>query len=491
MTSQTYDLANSRKLQNYPAYPEPTAQKRLSFPLLDNFLDSLSTPRNNSIRKANSRKASLMPDGPFADYRYDNEPQYETANSRTVSIYSTNPNNPYLNRLNQPDNNGLQSNYIVDGFEDPFANSPIDAWAKIKDHNLMVNGLPTLDQVLCQKTRPPLSQLNLFTYLRNVHRAEENLNFWLEVEAHEKLWRAYTASQRRKQEKERMLKSKKINKRMSELLGPGFGTPEAGDSDVNTNRYSGGDEQWRSPPSPGLETHELNRLSSAFVFEDDQFLYDRRISGTANLLYLDPESNYSSRIIHTSDVSQKPAGSLTLEDIEENAERIYRRYCSPYEAERRIFLPEDHRLALHELVDVHHLADPVIFESAKSYVYDILNIHYYPRFVEAAGATNVCRTTSRIAFGLGVFFLTGGFALEFCFVFLNYWSRATRLWGLLPIWVGWLGLFTNITEFLCFLAAFGVRYVFLFFPSYSSIYFIFIVFLRKKRMDSVLGLYKS
>ncbi|RUP00768.1 hypothetical protein BC936DRAFT_140706 [Jimgerdemannia flammicorona] len=470
------DIPNSRKLQNFPAYPEPTAQKRLSFPLLDNFLDNLPSLRNNSIRKANSRKASLMPDSPFAPYQYDddNPPlQQRTANSRTVSMYSlppsNNPNNPYYNRINRdstPITNGLDSNYTVDGFQDPFAIAPVDAWARIKDHNLSVNGLPTLDQVLKRKTRPPLGQFNFFAYLRNVHKAEENLNFWFEVDTHEKLWRAYTASQRRKLEKESRTKQQRISKRMSELLGPGFGTanpkPSDPDANPNANRCSVTSEdeqfeQWRPPQSPGHEEHELDELSSAFMFEDEQFVYERRLSGTANLIHRDPDAlSYSSRIIPGSDISHKPGGALTLEDLEANANRIYQRYCSPYEAERQIYLPEDHRLALYELLEVHHLADPIIFESSKGYVYDILNIHFYPRFIEAAGATNLTRTSCLVALVLGVVFLTGGFALEFCFIFLNYWSRVTRLWGLLPIWFGWLGLFTNVTEFLCLLTAFGI-----------------------------------
>ncbi|SAL98488.1 hypothetical protein [Absidia glauca] len=59
----------------------------------------------------------------------------------------------------------------------------------MNDHNL-----PTLQQILERKTQPPLCLYNYYVVMRDRLYMEEVLDFYLDVQHHEQLWRRYTRS---------------------------------------------------------------------------------------------------------------------------------------------------------------------------------------------------------------------------------------------------------------------------------------------------------
>ncbi|KAI9487935.1 hypothetical protein BDB00DRAFT_885040 [Zychaea mexicana] len=59
------------------------------------------------------------------------------------------------------------------------------------------NDLPTLEQVLTRKTQPPVCLYNLYIIMRDRLHMEEVLDFYLDVQHHELLWRRYVKTMRR------------------------------------------------------------------------------------------------------------------------------------------------------------------------------------------------------------------------------------------------------------------------------------------------------
>ncbi|KAL1916298.1 uncharacterized protein VTP21DRAFT_5915 [Calcarisporiella thermophila] len=267
-----------------------------------------------------------------------------------------------------------------------------DSWAN-KELEFTTHGLPTLEQVLACKTYAPLSQQDLYNFLRRRQHAEENLDFWMDIEAHEQLWRRY----------QRELRTKSKEKEY----------PNSSESSAEAMKL------YHNPRDPDIT---LN------------------LEGGNEL---------------TIDIPSEP---LSIEDLRISALRIYERFCSPYDPYKRTLLPEDHRLALQELVEVQRCAEPSVFTPAKHCVYDVLNRHFYPQFLNHVCFTNITLTLARtVLFPMAVLFLTGGFAMELCFVFLDYGGRLTRLWGILPIFTGWMCLLSSIFEFLPLVVLFRSR----------------------------------
>ncbi len=122
-------------------------------------------------------------------------------------------------------------------------------------------------------------------------------------------------------------------------------------------------------------------------------------------------------------------------------------------------LPEESRITMQDLIERQGRFNPVVFSSAKSYVFHIMNVIYFPKFIQSTVDTNLTHLNAIMALPLGILFLTIGFALELFYIFMDEENRLLRLWGFLPIWLGWILLQTAATRFLPPLILFGVRYM--------------------------------
>ncbi|KAG0353260.1 Bud site selection protein, Revert to axial protein 1 [Podila minutissima] len=58
--------------------------------------------------------------------------------------------------------------------------------------------LPNLWQVLNRKTLPPVCLFNFYLYMRDFEKSSEEVDFWLDVTAHEVLWRLYVRATKRR-----------------------------------------------------------------------------------------------------------------------------------------------------------------------------------------------------------------------------------------------------------------------------------------------------
>ncbi|KAG1301447.1 hypothetical protein G6F64_011794 [Rhizopus arrhizus] len=307
-----------------------------------------------------------------------------------TDLHSTNPYLSGMPMIQKPSRSthGSMKTY---GFRDPFASAPMEAWQEIKDYNLRVNGLPVLDQMMRLHTYSPLTQSHFAAFLRR-RRVEQNLSFLMELETHEKLWRAYLQSidRHNRQRLSRFLESaaekEKKEKKGEEVMGSYRETPDTEDLLQSPLAH---------PTAPPFSTP---------------------LGGSDR--------------------------SLSREDLVQNAHRIYQTYCAPQEVQQRIHLPEDYLAVLR---DLQGRPEPIVFESAKTHVFEILNVFYYPLFVDEVLNENISLGTSRLSLVFGVLLLTLAYSLELSLVFLD--SSSSRWFALIPFFFGWSALLTSVTKF--------------------------------------------
>ncbi|SAL99808.1 hypothetical protein [Absidia glauca] len=394
------------------------------------YSDHNAPSRQWSIRQANSRLYSRGLESAL-ESDLTLQQMEEKSNSPVIPLNhldgnkhsDRHSNNPYksfmgLDQLQQQDQTQQQQqqNRQSAGFfgQDPFAVAPMEAWQEMKDYNLQVNGIPTLDQLLRLPTSNPITQSQFSSFLKR-RGAQQNLNFLLELETHQRLWQAYLNSVERQQRPEIQ-----TNRASKDLL------QESTAATLLAN-------QW-SPTTGYFETSDTLDL-----------LHSNHQSSQTHLPF--SSLTYASRTLQGDK-------SLSRHDVVQNAVRIYRTFCSKYDAAQLIHLPDDHRDALESLVETHQRPEPVIFDAARSHVFDVLNMFYYPQFVDAALYTNLTPLSSRLFLVAGLVLLVFGMALEFALIFLNNGTTATRWWAFIPFLVCWSGLLTGITHFNGWLAWF-------------------------------------
>lgn len=409
--------------ETQPSHPS-LLQQHSNYNIAD---DNPSFQRQWSIRQANSRlhafglqtalendlNRKVLDEGEKHVHHGVAIPLTELNNASTDSQLNT-TTNPYLSgvsMIQQPSRSPAHRSlrHKTYGFQDPFAVAPMEAWQEIKDYNLRVNGLPTLDQMMRLHTYSPLTQSNFAAFLKR-RKVHQNLNFLMELETHDKLWRAYLQSidRQNRQRLSRFLESaaEKEQQRGGFAMSPTVGSyAETPDTD---------DLLTPLPPQP-----------------------------------LTPKS-------FTNDAyASRGNKSLNRHDLVQNATRIYRTYCSPImDAAQPIHLPDDHRRALEDLIENNQRPEPIVFDSARSHVFEILNVFYYPLFVDDVLNKNVCVGTSRLLLALGMVILTLAFSLELSFIFLDTSSRWIPL---IPFFIGWSMVISSITEFAWWYGIFSTR----------------------------------
>ncbi|CAG8502739.1 2800_t:CDS:2 [Ambispora gerdemannii] len=164
-------------------------------------------------------------------------------------------------------------------------------------------------------------------------------------------------------------------------------------------------------------------------------------------------NNISSNITTDEDASVGQPGyrrQINEDDLNKSAKQIYRKY-----AQLNIF-PEEHRITMQDLILRQGRHNPVVFASSKAYVYHIMNVIYFPKFVESTIDINLTQIHAIIALPLGMVCLTFGIALELYYIFMAWENRMIRIWGFFPLWLGWVLLQTAVTRFFPPLILFGV-----------------------------------
>ncbi|ORX95750.1 G-protein signaling regulator [Basidiobolus meristosporus CBS 931.73] len=304
------------------------------------------------------------------------------------------------------------------------------------DEKLIINDpqLPTLDQVLSRKTTPPVCLYNYYLFLRDTHRSVENLDFWLDVVAHENLCKLYC-------------KELLHNLNETQSHGSSLSPPETyGTSNSCKLSLQEVSNELRYSAISGTSTER--RSSSNAKSEDLPDQASSSIGTNPNAPYAKPRAA-SSLPLHQTQTKVK------REDLRQSAEKIYYKYIVSG-AEKELILPEMIKYRISHMIEVDQRDDPEVFLEAKLFVFDYMAQDSFPRFIRARAYSNLVALHAMFRLVLGLFILFIGFTVEFTLIFLDYQPRLTRLWGFIPIWVGTLNIYVHQKRFSPLLTILGI-----------------------------------
>ncbi|KAI6129335.1 hypothetical protein EDD16DRAFT_1214680 [Pisolithus croceorrhizus] len=328
-------------------------------------------------------------------------------------------------------------------------------WLNSRKHRL-----PSFTEVLSRRTRPPVDLFMFYLFLQR-EGAEDILDFWLDVQQHENLCRAYFKDVRKSG---RTIKDdwpqyweyarrrgsiygtvvglqpgapKRSTTSTADLLSDQEKQPLAAASDEKH-----GGERSTSPPSrtPGLEKE---RIASASPPTAD---YDPPRSTTPFSLSGRTPTFFMRRASRAPTIIPRSA-AITRMDLIASAERIFYRYLCP---PNTVNSPENHEIYLPPALRIHSfplnstqepktqnelnlLAQiPDMFHAQKEYCFRAMEQDAFPRFLRAKAFGNLTPLSALVRLVIGLIILWIGLAVGFSLIFLDVQPKSKRFFLFLP-----------------------------------------------------------
>lgn len=301
------------------------------------------------------------------------------------------------------------------------------------------NRLPTLAEVLARRTLPPVDLYCFYLFMQR-EGSEDALDFWLDVQQHENLCRAYFKDLRRsgRDVQEDWPGYYQEARARGSIYSPVTGIRAAEVATAHDDKTQeqaesmlGGygrasDGEWHLPAPgqprfPGDPDFESRRPSMSDRAERKTTLFKR--------------GSFAPTVLPRTT-------AITRMDLVASAERIYARYLLPG-SEKEIYLPPPLRItsfplsssSAPDLEDEQQQAAlarvPDMFHAQKEYVFRTMEADVFPRFLRAKAFGNLTPISALIRLTLGLLALWAGLATGFSFVFLDVYRRK-RLWVILP-----------------------------------------------------------
>ncbi|PWN52283.1 regulator of G protein signaling superfamily [Violaceomyces palustris] len=309
--------------------------------------------------------------------------------------------------------------------------------------------LPTLAEVLARRTSPPVDLYCYYLFLQR-EGSEDSLDFWLDVQQHENLCRAYFKDLRKsgKSVKEDWPLYYKEARERGSIYNKVNGINDEGDrffSNRNTESNVGHRPQGADSPGFSSDSHAHEQIGMDASAIPERPSGGPRFPGDPD--YLAAQSRQERKTLLAKRASVAPtvisrSAAITRTDLIASAERIYARYLLPG-SEKEIYLPgplrinsfpissntlphpqdEEQQLALAKVPDMFH--------SQKEYVFRTMEADVFPRFLRAKAFGNLTPISALVRLSLGLLALWAALATGFSFIFLDV-QRMTRLWVILP-----------------------------------------------------------
>ncbi|KAI8099786.1 uncharacterized protein BX664DRAFT_322115 [Halteromyces radiatus] len=243
------------------------------------------------------------------------------------------------------------------------------------------NNLPTLQQVLTRKTLPPICLYNYYIVMRDRLHMEEVLDFYLDVQHHEQLWRRYVRSM-----------------------------------------------------------HKTGMLSEDDLVEG--FHSPRVLSRISHLSNETPKQQEENESMRPETIESKLPNR---QDVSDSAQHILLRYLVPSASKELTQLPLGLKNATRAMLEQEKRDDPAVFAEAKDYLFELMQRQAYPKFlrIKVWGNVTLWQQLGRLI--LGLVSLLAGFATGFSLIFLGYSPWGVRWWILLPFWIGILNVLVFLT----------------------------------------------
>ncbi|ORY24862.1 putative Bud site selection-related protein [Naematelia encephala] len=303
---------------------------------------------------------------------------------------------------------------------------------------LKLNRLPTLQEVLDRRTRPPLDLFCFYIFLQR-ESAEDALDFWLDVQQHENMCKAYFKDLKRSG---RTIQEDWPEYAAYARTNGSHYAPLLDLSDMTTPASPR--EQEPTSPNPNVDLDQGTMSSpimrerrdteshgprTAFSPEGGRPPRDRPSTGLGTITGRGRRS-MAPTVIARDRAIEKAA-------LVEGAERIFLRYLLPG-AEREIYLPPSLRVTNFPISSPNDASPliPDLFHPQKVYIFKALEQDAFPRFLRAKAFGNLTPLGSFARLIAGLLCLWGGFVLAFSLIFLDWKPKRTRLWVILPFIFG-------------------------------------------------------
>ncbi|KAJ3572728.1 hypothetical protein NP233_g2883 [Leucocoprinus birnbaumii] len=348
-----------------------------------------------------------------------------------------------------------------------------DEWANSRRHRL-----PTFTEVLSRRTRPPVDLFMFYLFLQR-EGAEDILDFWLDVQQHENLCRAYFKDVRKSGRtiKEDWPQYWDYARRRGSIYGTVVGlNTDAKRSTASTGAGEMLSEQDRRNLSASTDDHQQptgrrstsprpQRSAAASPEENPPrsttpFSLTRR---TPTLFNLRRASRAPTIIPRSS--------AITRLDLVASAERIFYRYLSPVgnqidsQENHEIYLPPALRIHTFPLNSQHEpktqtelnmMAQiPDMFHAQKEYCFRAMEQDAFPRFLRSKAFGNLTPISALVRLILGLVILWIGLAAGFALIFLDVHPKSKRFFLFLPFTFAVLFLVSHQYELDPILVFFG------------------------------------
>lgn len=350
--------------------------------------------------------------------------------------------------------------------------------------------LPTLAEVLARRTLPPVDLYCYYLFLQR-EGSEDSLDFWLDVQQHENLCRAYFKDLRRsgkplRQEwpdywRQARTRGSIYNRVNGIDEDESEGTTSEGrhmrtDSDAEALATTAEGQLTRSGHPTTSAEHSGQYDEAREVLTDEQYTDTRH---TATQQPTDSSHQYPSSSDPTTTTGEDRSGprfpgdpdypltdagesqnarrrtllakraslaptviarssAITKTDLVASAERIYARYLLPG-SEKEIYLPPQLRIVSFPIGTDRPLDEgdpeqmralarvPDMFHPQKEYVFRTMEADVFPRFLRAKAFGNLTPISALVRLSLGLLALWAALATGFSFIFLDV-GRVKRCW---------------------------------------------------------------
>ncbi|KAI9303742.1 hypothetical protein BJ944DRAFT_203882 [Cunninghamella echinulata] len=285
----------------------------------------------------------------------------------------------------------------------------------------LLEQLPTLDEVLQRKSRPPVCLYNYYIILRDRLHMEYLLDFWLDVQQAEVLYRRYMKQQQ-----------KKLNKKTLSSTTINTTTNNNNNNNNNNNTTANMTDQPEILTQLLLLQSSSPSLFSTTTAINHNHNHNNNHNKRSTMNTMSSTANNSN-----SSQSSLPQHQPSEIDLIDTIERIYLHYIVPHAEKELIQLPTNIRDQIiksftQQQQNGSGIENPIIFQHAKRYV-QILLEYSFTLFIRYKVFMNLTLPQQIGRLGVGFLSLLIGFTLEFSLIFLNISPWSKRLWGIIPI----------------------------------------------------------
>ncbi|KAL4063451.1 hypothetical protein V8B97DRAFT_2020803 [Scleroderma yunnanense] len=339
--------------------------------------------------------------------------------------------------------------------------------------NIRKNRLPSFTEVLSRRTRPPVDLFMFYLFLQR-EGAEDILDFWLDVQQHENLCRAYFKDVRKSGRtiKDDWPQYWDYARRRGSIYGTVVGlqpgaakrstSASTGDVLSDQEKQAAGDEKRSggrsaSPQSrtPGIDKERIASASPPTAeYDPPRSTTPFSLSGRTPTLFNMRRASRAPTIIPRS-------AAITRMDLIASAERIFYRYLCPANT---VNSPENHEIYLPPALRIHSFSlsssqepktqnelnmlaqIPDMFHTQKEYCFRAMEQDAFPRFLRAKAFGNLTPLSALVRLVAGLIVLWIALAVAFSLIFLDVHPKSKRFFLFIPFTIALLFLISHQYE---------------------------------------------